>query len=271
MIDYHIHTDHSGDGRTPLEVMVDAAIAKGLEEICITSHYDEDAPTGGMMDFDLDFSAYVPEVQRLAHRHRERIAIKLGVEAGFQAGKPKAIDIAAQNIARHPFDFVIASTHFMPKPDYHHEANWRGTSRTEVQAGYLNHTLSYMERFIDFDVLAHLTYYSRYSPSASRAEREMTYADNAALYDELFDRLIKLGKGIEINTSTFVPFGFFMPDFTIARRFRELGGEIITIGSDAHVPAHIGRHYDRAVAMLREAGFKAICTFERRTPRFVGI
>jgi len=271
MVDYHVHTDHSGDGRTPVDAMVQTAITKGLSEICITSHYDVDAPVGNRFNFNLDFPVYVADVQRCAKTYADRIAVKLGVEAGLQADKPQVIQTATKSIRSWPFDFVIASTHFLRDPDYHRPTNWIDVKKGQVQALYLNHTLQYLEKFNDFDVIAHLTYFSRYSPSATKAEREMTYDDNRELYDRLFEILVQRGKGIEINTSVKSTQDLFIPDYSIAKRFYELGGRIVTIGSDAHVPQQIGAYYHEALQMLREAGFKAICRFDKRKPIFMNI
>jgi histidinol-phosphatase (PHP family) len=272
MIDYHIHTDHSGDGRTPIEAMVEAAIAKGLEEICITSHHDADSLSVSGHDFDLDFPRYVGDVLGCAARYGDRIAVKLGAEIGMHAPKPHVQALADKRIGEHAFDFIIASIHHLPGPNFHRPAIWveNGVDKFAMQTRYLEHLLDATAQFDAFSVIGHLTYYSRFSPDDGNP-REMVYDDHPALYDDLFKALIRRGKGIEVNTSTLDTFGFCMPDFSILRRFRALGGEIVTIGSDAHIPAHVGRHYGHAVAMLREAGFEAICAFDKMTPCFIPI
>ncbi len=272
MVDYHIHTDHSGDGRTPLCMQVQSAIEKGLSQICITSHYDADAPVANYR-FDLDFPAYFADVTRCAEQYGDRIDVKLGLEAGLQADKPHVLTLTGERIRQYPFDFIIASTHFLPGHNYHSSQQWLddGIGKAQVQQRYLQHTLQYLENFDDFDVLGHLTYFSRFSPDADTRKREMTYQDNKDLYDNLFEILIRCGKGIEVNTSTKDKLGFYMPDYSIVRRFRQMGGEIITFGSDAHIPQNIGAHYFDAVSMIKEAGFNAICTFDRRKPVFVDI
>ena len=250
--------------------MVEHAAAKGLTEVCITSHYDANVPKHPGFDFNLDFDAYVPDVLQCAKAYEHRIAVKLGVEVGIKEGDPSVIPISSENIQKWPFDFVIASSHFLQPPNYHDQRQWieNNATKAQVQARYLSHTLNYVQSFDDFDVLGHLTYFSRYSPANTAAEREMTYEDNRALYDELFTQLIRRGKGIEINTSTKEKFGFFSPDYSIAKRFYQMGGRIITVGSDAHVPHNIGAYYGEALEMLGEAGFKAICTFDKRQPAF---
>ncbi len=273
MVDYHIHTDHSGDGKTPTDVMIASAVEKGLREICITSHYDTDSPAGGFHNFELDFPVYIADVSRSTERYGDRISIKLGVEVGLQAGRPHVQTNSSGNIRKYPFDFVIASTHFLPPPDLHRPQQWidNDMDKQTVQQRYLQHTLQYLEMFDDFDVIGHLTYYSRFSPEPDKAAREMIYQDNSELYDRLFETLIARDKGIEVNTSMKGTRDLFSPDFSIVRRFYEMGGRIITVGSDAHLPAQVGAYYDEALKMLREAGFSAICTFDRRQPKFLDI
>ena len=273
MVDYHIHTDHSGDGKTPTEVQVKAAIEKGLSEICITSHYDPDSPAKAFMNFELDFPKYIADIEKCKSSLGDKIIIKTGVEIGLQADKPHVLAAAGRNVKSYPLDFVIASTHFMPQPNYHSPQQWinEGVDNQIVQAAYLNHTLKYLETFDDFDVIGHLTYLSRYSPETSRATKEMTYSDNSELYDQLFEILIRRGKGIEINTSMKASWDLFSPDHSIVRRYYEMGGRIITVGSDAHLPNQLGAYCNEAVRMLREVGFTAICTYDKRQPKFLAI
>ncbi len=273
MVDYHIHSDHSGDGKTPVAVQVKAAIEKGLSEICITSHHDPDSPAKSFWNFELDFSKYIADISDCIKTYGDRIRIKTGVEIGLQADKQHVIAAASKSIRNYPLDFVIASTHFMPQPDYHSPQNWinEGADNQTVQTAYLNHTLKYLESFDDFDVIGHLTYLSRYSPETDRVAKEMTYEDNADLYDQLFEILISRGKGIEINTSMKASWDLFSPGYSIVRRYFEFGGRIITVGSDAHLPSQVGAYCDEAAKMLREIGFTAICTFDKRQPKFINI
>jgi histidinol-phosphatase (PHP family) len=177
----------------------------------------------------------------------------------------------AKSIRSWPFDFVIASTHFLADLDgLCLEAVMR-IEKKRLQALYLGHTIRCVERFDDFDVVGHLTYYSRYATGASKAAREMAYEDNKALYDQLFALLIARGKGLEINTSVKGTKDLFVPDYSIAKRFHRMGGRVVTIGSDAHVPQQVGTCVDQAIEMLREAGFTAICRFDRRMPVFTDI
>ncbi len=273
MVDYHIHTDHSGDGKTPLHLQVASAIDKGLSEICITSHFDHDSPSKHAYNFEPDFEKYFADIAACQNEFKDRIRIKVGIEVGLQAEKPHVLTYSGETIRRSPFDFVIASMHYLPNRDLHKPQQWidEGLGRQDVQRLYLQHTICNLQMYDDFDVIGHLTYFSRFCPANSKTEREMVYEDNAELYDELFDILIRRNKGFEINTSVKGTEDLFMPDYSIAHRFYQMGGRIVTIGSDAHYPNQVGGFYDKAIRMLKEAGFTAICTFEKRTPVFMDI
>lgn len=269
MIDYHTHTDASGDGCTPVHEMIQGAVDMGVEEICITSHYDADYPLAPDLDFDIDAQAYAADVLAAQKAYAGRIRVKLGIEVGMMAGRAQTFSKIRQKLNGIPFDFIIGSCHYVEGPDFHKPPAWRsGITRQQVCETYLRTLLACMEEYDDFNVLGHITYYSRYNP---HADREMRYADAPDAFDTLFKALIQRGKGIEINTSVQDKMGFFCPDYDIVRRYRELGGEIITIGSDAHVPQRICANYQAACAMLKRAGFEAICTFDQRKPSFVRI
>lgn len=269
MIDYHTHTDASGDGCTPVRAMIEGAIAKGVEEICITSHYDADYPLAPHLNFDIDAKQYAADVLAAKEAYAGRIRVKLGLEVGMLAGQPQTFDKIRRKLEGIPFDFLIGSCHYIEGPDFHRPPAWRsGVTRQEVCERYIRALMDCIQAYDGFDVLGHITYYSRYNPSP---DREMHYTDAPDAFDALFKMLIARGKGIEINTSVQDKMGFFCPDYDIVKRYRELGGEVITIGSDAHVPERICANYEAACAMLKRAGFEAICTFDQHRPSFVRI
>jgi histidinol-phosphatase (PHP family) len=96
----------------------------------------------------------------------------------------------------------------------------------------------------------------------------MRYTDAPDALDALFTHLAQNGKGLEINTSTYAERGYCMPDLDMLTRYRELGGEIVTIGSDAHRAQRIGAHYDAARDLIRAAGLGYVCTYTDHKPTF---
>lgn len=265
--DYHIHTDHSGDGTTPLDEMIEAAIDVGCDEICITAHYDALYPLWPDEEYEPNLAAYYRDVAEASQRFAPRIIVKAGLEIGLQAHRPDVLARTREAIEGIPFDFLIGSLHCLsPRYVADESVYWQNHTRESFVPMMLEHLIAVAREYDCFDVMGHLTYFSRYCPFA---DKQIRYSDAPGLWDELLKTLIARGKGIEINTSTKGTLDFFMPDVDIARRFYELGGEIVTIGSDAHVPCAVARHRTQAVKMLKNAGFDAICTFSKRQPAFL--
>lgn len=122
---------------------------------------------------------------------------------------------------------------------------------------------------MDFDVLGHMDYVVRYGK-----EKEKSYflQDYAEITDEILRSLIMQGKGIELNTAGFkYGLGFAHPHISILKRYKELGGEVITVGSDAHQPENIAYDFDRAKEVLKDSGFKYYTEFKGRKPIFIQV
>ena len=164
-----------------------------------------------------------------------------------------------------PFDFVIGSVHFVDGFDPYDREYWIDKTEREAYVGYLERILECIRIHDSFDVLGHLTYVSRsvYNPTKNLLE----YRDYSEICDEIFNTLIKKDKGIEINTSGKSALGVLLPSRDFVKRFRELGGKIITVGSDAHSPERVGQHISEALALAKDV-FGYVCTFNNREPIF---
>ena len=256
MFDFHMHTGVSFDSEaTPLE-MIAAAERMGLKEICFTDHYDfQNDPDGVHHLFCL--SDYKAAYDGLLSNE---LTIRRGVEFGMTAWNTKEL---IELTSSYPFDFVIGSVHSVGNSDPYFAAFWEGKS---VEAGFeecLLQTLVCVRAHDDFDVLGHLSYACK-SPNLPRRVL-LRYRDYADLCDEIMRVLAEKGKGMEINTSGVDAVGDFLPDRDFFLRFKELGGEIVTVGSDAHAPSRVGQYTARAVALAKEI-FGYVCTFEGRKP-----
>lgn len=258
MFDFHMHSSVSFDSEAKAFDMAQAAAAAGLREICFTDHYDchwDPAETHDLFTQDDYRAAYDGlSVPALTIRH--------GVEMGLTAWNR---DIAEEFTQSYPFDFVIGSLHYIDGYDPYHPAYWEGKSMHRAYERYLEETLHCIRVHDDFDVLGHLTYVCK-SPH-NPYHLPVLYEDFPALTDDIFRELIKKGKGMEINTSGVDRVGDFLPTARHLQRFYELGGRIVTIGSDAHTPNRVGQYADRALAIVREI-FGQVCTFEKRHPIF---
>ncbi len=279
LADYHIHTIYSDDSEYPMEQMVRDAISLGLEEICVTDHVDYgvkrdwDDPRGmlyrhgdvGEPDFlpahNVDYPRYVEEVAALGKTYGDRIAIKLGMEFGAQQGTLPEYQALFD---RYPFDFIILSVHQVDDQTFWDQGYQRGKTQAAYNLGYYEEILALVEQFSDYSVLGHLDMITRYDRAGIYPFEQVK-----PVVTEILKRVIRDGKGIELNTSCH---RYGLPDLTPSREiltlYRELGGRILTIGSDTHKPAHLGAHILETQRELGKLGFREICTYDRMEPVF---
>ena len=258
MFDFHMHSRVSFDGHDTGEAMARAALAAGLTEICFTDHLDYD-PMGQMGILAFDTDVYNREYDTL---EIPGLKIRRGMEFGMTPDNKQQF---LQDLNRRPFDFVLGSVHFVDDQDVYFDDYWGGKSIFQAERRYLESTLECVQIHDDFDVLAHLTYISK--THAHPAPRPVSYGKHREIIDEILRLLVTKGKGLELNTSGMDRCGAFLPDADIFRRFRELGGQIVTVGSDAHRTNRVGQYSQEACTLLRDI-FGYVCTFEDRKPIF---
>lgn len=260
--DTHMHSCHSGDSDAAMEDMVTAAINKGLDGICFTDHLDYDYPMEPDL-FLLNTESYEKETQKLQTKYAGRLEIRWGIELGLQphlAGKNNAVTAVC------PFDFVIGSSHVVHGMDPYYAQYYEGRTQDMAYTEYFESILENLQTDVDFDVYGHLDYVVRYGPDRNR---NYSYKKFSGVIDEILRKLIDKGKGIELNTAGYkAGLDHPNPSEEILSRYRELGGEIITIGADAHTPEHIAFAYDRVKKILLDAGFRYFCVFSARKPEF---
>lgn len=261
--DTHMHTHFSGDSDAPLADMVQAAIDRGLDGVCFTDHCDYDFPDEPEL-FLLDFDRYLQETDALRQQYADRIPICFGIELGLQ---PHLAEHNRKIVQSYPFDFVIGSSHVVHGMDPYYSAYYEGRSEEAAYLEYFTSILENLQAGPDFDVYGHLDYVVRYGPNKNA---NYSYRQYAPVIDEILRTLIAEGKGIEVNTGGFASgLGHPNPTEDILRRYRELGGEILTLGSDAHAPERVGADFARLPGILHSAGFSYYTVFEKRKPRFL--
>lgn len=258
MFDYHMHSTVSFDGHDPAEKMVRAAVDMGLKEICFTDHIDYETiePKRGMV---FDTEAYNAAYDHLT---APGLKIRKGMEFGLKLGNQADLK---RDLQRRQFDFVLGSIHFVEELDVYEESYWAGKTAEEATRRFLETTYQCVKAHEDFDVLAHLTFLSKCR--ANPTKEPICLKDWQETGDEILKELARKGKGLEMNTSGVDRCGDFIPGADFFRRFKELGGEIVTIGSDAHNAARVGQYSGRACEILKEI-FGYVCTFEDRKPIF---
>ena len=258
MFDYHMHTIVSFDGHDRGLQMAQAAKAAGLKEICFTDHLDYD-PLGKMGVLAFDTAAYHAEYDGL---EVPGLKIRRGMEFGM------TVDNRAQfkeDLQRCSFDYVLGSIHFVDDLDVYFQEFWEGKTLFEAERRYLEATLECVRLHDDFDVLAHLTYIAK--ATANPAPRPVPFAEHREVVDEILKVVAAKGKGLELNTSGMDRCGGFLPTADYFRRFKELGGEIVTVGSDAHSASRVGQYSMDACEIFKDI-FGHVCTFEGRKPIF---
>lgn len=264
--DYHLHSSFSGDSDTPMEEMILKGIELGLTKMCFTEHHDLDYPPTELDPegkFELNPDAYLYDLLRLKEKYAEQITILFGVELGMQP------HISKENAAfakAHDYDFIIASSHICHGMDPYYPPFYAGRTQEEAYREYFESILENLKVYSNFDVYGHLDYVVRYGP---KKDEDYSYEAYRDIFDRILERLISMDKGIEINTAGLAKgMRDANPCIGVIRRYRELGGEVITVGSDAHNPVQIAYAFDRAADILKDCGFKYYTTFEKRSPSF---
>lgn len=265
LADYHVHSTCSQDGRQTMAQAAQAAVAAGMDELCLTDHVDtiywgpEQKPR-----WDFDWDAVRRQFRQAQEQWGHRITLRLGAELGEAAMSFQRAEHLMQNAP--PLDFVIGSVHMAGKK-FHYKDLYYIEKADEVYYdsiidSYLEDVLA-LARWGAFQVLGHLTLPLRYINE--NYGEHMTFAHHMDQVEEIFRTIIPKGLGIECNTNrgnTPLPAG------DILRLYREMGGEVITLGSDAHSRDMVGCAILERQQLLRDCGFRYFCTFEGGKPIF---
>lgn len=264
--DFHLHTHFSGDSDTPPRLQVEQAIRLGMSEICITDHHDYDVDSGDL-DFTLDFERYFPAMNALREEYAGLIDIRIGIELGLQRHISSYLDELVSKY-RKEVDFIIGSNHFVDGLDPYFPVFFAGRTEQQAYCRFFEVTLSRIKRLDRhcFHVLGHLDYAVRYGPNQNRYYDFNAYRE---YIEPILKTLIENGQGLECNTGG-LKYGLGHPHPTeeILTRYRELGGEILTLGSDAHAPEHVGYGFSRLKELLIHCGFSYYTTFKEQKPVF---
>jgi len=261
-----MHTHNSGDSQAPMEEMILSSIRQGLSEICFTEHLDLNYPLLPDLPpdpFMLDVDAYYKEYSYYSDKYKDQITIKFGVEVGMQD------DCVKENlefVKEHDFDFVIASQHLLEKRDPFYSDFWEADTVDNIFNKYFDETLENITKFTDFDVLGHLDYISRYVPEGDDTYSYKRYSEKI---DAILEHLIKNDKGLDLNSKVLAYEDMDLlpnPCPEIIKRYKEMGGKIITFGSDAHTPDRVATHFDVMTDIVKDCGFTEYYTFKKRIP-----
>lgn len=265
LADCHTHSRCSPDARSSMAEMAAGAVEAGVQEICITDHVDVHAWGDYVPPERYDWSPHVEDCREARAKWGRQVTVGLGVELGeaitdFARAERYLADLPEE------MDFVICSLHLMGEQygrrDFYYITREDLRQYDNIIDTYLGELLQHA-RWGKFDVMGHLTLPLRYI-----TEKLGTAADFRGHEDqvrEIFKALIQQGCGIECNVNRG---GLPLPDREFLTMYRQLGGEIITLGSDAHRPQHVGRGIREGQELLKSCGFTHFCTFEKRKPIF---
>lgn len=266
--DMHVHSCFSSDSSENPKTIIETALHLGFSYVYFTDHHDTDFPVSlenPEMTFQLNFENYFKTLTSLKNEYKDKIEVRIGVEQGLC---PETLKKAAVISNSYPFDFIIGSSHLTALkdgdpyyPDYY-------AGKTNVQA-YREYFISEVEnaKHTDtFDVYGHLDYAVRYCPDKTF---KYIFSDYQDIFEELFKCLIEKGKGIEINTAGIRKLGFAHPHIDALKLYKKMGGEIITIGSDAHSAELMGYGFNQAEELLKSCGFSYHTLFKKRKPEFI--
>ena len=271
-IDYHVHCDYSDDSWYLMEDVIKDAIKLGLEEICFTDHVDygvkpdwqaEDIflPGKNQEVKNVHYELYMNDLKRLSEKYKHQIQIKTGLEFGMQM---HTISQFQKLYNRYEFDFILLSVHQVEDQEFWTGEFQKERTHEESYDRYYDEMYQLISSYQDYSVLAHMDLIRRYLDK----EVDM-FSDNKEQIVRILKKVIADGKGIEVNTSSH-RYGIngLTPSIEILKCYYELGGKIVTIGSDSHKPEHLGFHIEESKKILKEIGFSHFCTFEKMKPIF---
>ena len=274
LADYHVHCSYSDDSKTPMEEMVNAAVEKGIRELCFTDHvdygvkidWDNPGTTARLIDGkparNVDYPRYFDEIDALNEKYKGKICIKKGLEFGIQCHTAGQFE---QLYEKYPLDFVILSCHQINDQELWTQEYQKGKTQKEYNEGYYDELYAVINQFDHYSVLGHLDLIVRYDKQGAYPFEKIK--DKVTV---ILKHLIEHEKGIEVNTSSF-KYGLsdLMPSRQILRLYHELGGRIITIGSDSHSVNTLADHFDEVKLELKEMGYTHYCVFEKMKPVYL--
>lgn len=263
LVDSHTHCEASEDSETPVCELVRAAALRGITMLSLTDHVE-------VIDFFKgEYDKAAETAWKLMEDAQKDLPAGFSLLRGIELGEPhRDVSLSDRILAAHPYDFVLASMHRLSEkiPDYYY-IDYTAYSDGEIERQMQRHfeETYKMVRWNGFDSLAHLTYPFRYLPEKWR---QGDYRRWQGVIDELLGLLAQNGKSLEINTSGLRKGqGVTSPDLPLIARFRQLGGQTVTLGSDAHRAQEVGADIGASAALAVQAGFTHAAVYVQRTQK----
>ncbi len=270
LCDCHCHSNNSFDAENTVAEMCQSAVDKGIKYLAITDHMEvpeislkEKSQYGNMMK---QIKKSVKEVEKCQQEFVTNLVLLKGIELGEPMHEPK---LTKKALSITDFDFILASVHNLKGEEDFYFLDYTEENVNTLLTRYFNELLDTAQN-ADFDSLAHLTYPLRYI--VERTNIKVDLSEYSKVIDEIFKTLIDRNKALEINTSGLLKaIGTTLPDINLIKRFKELGGKYVTLGSDAHNIQNLGEGIEKGIDIAKICGFKYFTVFEKRTPKLIEI
>lgn len=260
IIDMHVHTDNSPDGNHSAMCICEKAELMGLRALAFTDHCEVDSYYEENYDKRTRQSYF--EVSKAQSAFRGKVIVLKGIELA----QPHYDEALSKKIlSKYDYDVTIGSIHNLKnKQDFYFMENFTPECVKDLMNEYFDEIYNLIE-WGNFDILAHLTYPLRYFYSKSGISVDIN--DYKKQVDNILSLLAKKEKALEVNTAGLrQPINKLSPELETIRRFRELGGEYVTFGSDAHFAEDISKGIDDAYDAMKKAGFSQFTFYQKHTP-----
>ena len=263
--DYHIHSNHSPDCKVPIDELCQTAVTKGFQEIVITDHFEFYTTGHPVGLFTPKYIAKImDEIEEAQKKYEGQLIIRKGIEFGQPTVNPES---AKEILAQFPFDYVIGSVHKVGNLSLSNVA-YNAHNIEDICLNYFDMLYELADQG-DFDCLGHIDMIRLYAAKQGTPLDILEYEEQLI---PILRRVIERGKGIEINTIGFrQELSTTLPDINVLKLYRELGGQILTIGSDAHRAADIGSGWSESAILAKLAGFDYVTLYQNRRPILIPI
>lgn len=271
--DYHTHCEFSDDSLYDMEECIKDAISIGMKEICLTDHVDygikKDWIEGniqyrnGEPIANVDYPKYFEKLEYVKEKYKDQIVVRKGLEFGVQT---HTIPKFQKLFDTYPMDFVILSIHQVDDQEFWTYDFQKGKTEYEYYQAYYEEMYHVIQKYHNYSVLGHMDMLKRYDDE----DGYDPFTNHKDIITKILKYVIEDGKGIELNTSS-IRYGLddLMPSRDILKLYLELGGTILTIGSDSHSSTHLkNSHIEKLKQTLKEIGFQHFCTFENMIPTY---
>lgn len=261
IVDYHHHTNHSFDSKAVMNEVCTEAIHRNINEICFTEHYSLNplAPTYG----HINLKRYIKDIEQC----RAQFEGKLVIKAGIEICEPHLLKSEYQKVLEPlQLDFILGSVHNIN--DKKLRLYLQHKTVEEVYGGYFEELYN-LVKHADIDVLAHIDLMKRY---AIKVHGNYDFDQFKPQLKDILTKAIERNIGIEINTSGMrSSLAEPLPSQAVLKLYKELGGELLTVGSDSHKVETVGDHISEAIALAKECGFRYVFTYDKRQPSAISI